>query len=83
MDTFSANRSLGFYDDERDFLVASLILKELVIDNIRLLSNNPHKVSALQQYGIKITERVPLIAPSGEHSNSYIKAKVDKAGHVF
>lgn len=83
VDTFSANRSLGFYDDERDFLAASLILKELKIESIRLLSNNPHKVSALQQYGIKVSERLPLVAPSGEHSHSYIKAKVDKAGHIF
>lgn len=83
MDTYEANNALGFADDERDFSIAAYILKSLGISKIRLLSNNPHKVTQLRKYGIAISKREPLIAKAGRYNKAYIAAKAKKAGHVF
>lgn len=83
MDTYEANHALGFESDERDFTAASSILKSLGIYNIKLLSNNPHKVSELEKHGITVSERVPLIVPAGKHNRAYIAAKARKAGHFL
>jgi GTP cyclohydrolase II len=83
MDTYEANHALGFEGDERDFTAASSILKALGISNIKLLSNNPHKMAELEKHGIIIAQRVPLIAPTGEHNRAYIAAKAQKAGHLL
>ena len=83
MDTFEANVALGFAEDARDFSVAAAMLKQVGAHSIRLLTNNPHKVEALNQAGIDVRERVPLIAPGNVHSHAYIAAKAKKAGHIF
>ncbi len=83
LDTYEANQALGFSSDERDFSAAASILRALGISKIRLLSNNPHKVSELRKLGITISRREPLIAVAGKHNKKYLSAKAKKAGHIF
>ena len=80
-DTFSANQQLGFEEDERDFSIASAILKTMGHSHIRLLTNNPDKLSAFTDAGITVTERVPLNVASSPHNHAYIEAKKIKRGH--
>jgi GTP cyclohydrolase II len=83
VDTYEANLMLGYEEDERDFSIAAAILKKLNIGSIRMLTNNPHKMKSLEKQGIKISERLPLIAESGAHNHAYISAKAKKSGHQF
>lgn len=83
MDTYEANHALGFAHDERDFTIAASILKALGIGKIKLLSNNPHKVSELRKLGIIIAKREPLITKIGKHNKDYMTAKAKKAGHIL
>ncbi|MEZ5690131.1 MAG: GTP cyclohydrolase II [Rickettsiales bacterium] len=83
MDTYEANNTLGFADDERDFNIAVLILKHLGFDKIKLLSNNPRKVTELRKYGITISKRIPIVTKTGKHNERYMKAKKEKAGHML
>jgi GTP cyclohydrolase II len=80
-DTVDANLRLGFADDERDFAVAARMLEKLGRGTIRLLTNNPRKVEALEAEGIKVVERVPLKVEAGDHSRAYLAAKRDRSGH--
>mgnify|MGYP000978257438 CR=1 FL=1 len=80
-DTYQANHMLGFDDDDRDFSIALTILEKLAIRKIRLLTNNPQKISALEKSGLTIVARVPLIAGSNPHNADYIRAKSQKHGH--
>lgn len=82
VDTYEANRMLGFDEDERDFAIAAAILKKLGIKKIRLLTNNPLKIEALEKQGITISERRPLIAQGSTHNHSYLASKAS-AGHRF
>jgi GTP cyclohydrolase II len=83
LDTVEANERLGFKADQREFALPAEILKALGVSRVRLLSNNPDKVAALQNGGITVTERVPCeIAPSA-HSEDYLKTKKEKLGHLF
>ncbi len=81
VDTYEANLMLGFDEDERDFSIAAAILKKLNATTIRLLTNNPQKMAAIEKTGIKIAERVPLAAAPGKHNHGYLDAKSKKAGH--
>jgi GTP cyclohydrolase II len=83
MDTYEANLMLGFEEDERDFGIAAAILKKLNIGSIRMLTNNPHKMKSLEAQGIKISERIPLVAQRGAHNHAYMDAKAKKSGHQF
>jgi len=80
VDTYDANLMLGFEEDERDFSIAAAILKKLGVTTIRMLTNNPHKLAAMQKAGIGIAERLPLAAPPGKHNHGYLETK-GKAGH--
>lgn len=82
MDTVDANEFLGFDDDERPYGLAAKMLNELGIRKVKIITNNPRKVKALEQYGIQIKERVPLIIASHEHNDSYIETKFSKLGHM-
>ena len=82
-DTFTANLMLGYEEDERDFSIAAAILQSLGISSIRMLTNNPHKLSALEKAGIRVAERVPLVSTTRPHNHAYIEAKTKKAGHLF
>ncbi len=82
-DTFTANLMLGFDEDERDFAIASAMLKALGVSTIRMLTNNPSKLEALEKSGTTVSERVPLISETHPHNHAYIEAKAMKAGHLF
>lgn len=81
LDTVEANRCLGFEADLRDYSAAAQILRDLGVSNIRLLTNNPLKVSGLEKYGIAVAERVPLVIPPGEYNARYLEVKKQKLGH--
>jgi GTP cyclohydrolase II len=80
-DTVEANLRLGFEDDERDFSVAARMLDALGQAQVRLLTNNPRKVAALEALGIAVIERVPLKPPSNPHNRAYLATKRDRSGH--
>ena len=83
LDTVEANEKLGFKADHREFQLPVEILKALGVKQVRLLSNNPDKVGALERAGIRVTERVPCeIAPTS-HTEDYLKTKEEKLGHLF
>ena len=81
-DTVEANQRLGFESDERIFLPAAEILRQLGYRQVRLMTNNPDKVAALEQFGIAVTERVPHAFPSNDHNEFYLSTK-KKSGHLL
>jgi GTP cyclohydrolase II len=83
LDTVEANEKLGFKADHREFALPADILKSLGIKQVRLLSNNPDKVAALERAGIKVAERVPCEVEPHSHSENYLKTKKEKLGHLF
>ncbi len=80
-DTVDANLDLGLPADARHYGAATQILKDLGIEEVRLLTNNPDKVSSLEDYGIKVAERVPLTPHPNDHNLSYLLTKRDRMGH--
>jgi GTP cyclohydrolase II len=82
-DTLDANEQLGFDADERVYLPAAEMLRQLGFVTIRLLTNNPEKLAALQRYGIRITERVPHVFPSNGHNARYLRTKAVRSGHLL
>lgn len=83
LDTVEANEKLGFKADHREFALPAEILKALNVKVVRLLSNNPDKVAALENAGVRVAERVPCeVAPSA-HAEEYLKTKREKLGHLF
>ena len=82
-DTVEANHRLGFEDDERDFRIGAGVLKELGFSDVLLMTNNPAKVEMMQQCGIKVSERVPLIAGKNPLNTGYLKTKAKKSGHIL
>jgi GTP cyclohydrolase II len=83
LDTVEANERLGFKADQREFTLPAEILKNLGISRVRLLSNNPDKVAALEKAGIEVVERVPCEVAHTLHAEDYLKAKKEKLGHLF
>lgn len=83
LDTVEANMKLGFAPDLRQFGIGAQILYDLGVRQIRLLTNNPRKVIGLDGYGLKITERVPIQMPPGEHNEHYLRTKKEKLGHLI
>jgi GTP cyclohydrolase II len=82
-DTVDANEQLGFEADERVYQPAAEILRLLGFDQVRLLTNNPDKVAAVERHGIAVTERVPLVFSANEHNHSYLETKRARSGHLF
>lgn len=82
-DTIEANERLGLPDEARDFPVAARMLRLLGVTTIRLLTNNPAKVTALQAAGITVSERVPHQLPENPHNARYLATKRDRAGHLL
>jgi GTP cyclohydrolase II len=82
-DTLDANEQLGFDDDERVYLPAVQMLRQLGVGKVRLLTNNPAKVGALARHGIEVTERVSHVFPSNEHNRNYLLTKAKRSGHLF
>ena len=82
-DTVDANLQLGFDSDERNYLPAAQMLRMLGVDRVKLMTNNPAKVTALGNCDIEVVERVPHIYPSNQHNDAYLKVKAKKSGHLF
>lgn len=80
-DTVEANEQLGYEADERDYAVAAQMLVDLGIRRLRLLTNNPRKISGLQAFGLEILERMPLVLPGNEFNETYLATKKSKLGH--
>src|ERR1700723_4530652 len=83
LDTVQANERLGFKADHRDFALPAQMLKSLGVTEVRLLSNNPDKVEALERAGVKVVERVPCEVEFNAQSEAYLKTKKEKLGHLF
>jgi GTP cyclohydrolase II len=83
LDTVEANERLGFKNDYRDFALPAQILKALGVTRVRLLSNNPDKVEALERAGVHVVERVPCEVTPSPHAEEYLKTKKEKLGHLF
>ncbi|MCU1305926.1 MAG: ribA [Acidobacteriaceae bacterium] len=83
MDTVQANEHLGFKADHRGFELPAQVLVALGIKEVRLLSNNPEKVAAVEAAGVKVIERVPCEIAPQEHTMKYLKTKQEKLGHLF
>jgi GTP cyclohydrolase II len=81
-DTVQANMQLGFAPDARDYSMCAPMLSHLGISSLRLMTNNPIKVLALQKLGIEVTERLPLITGENSHNQLYLATKRDKLGHL-
>jgi GTP cyclohydrolase II len=83
LDTVEANERLGFKADHRDFALPAAILQALGVSSVRLLSNNPDKVAALERAGVRVAERVPCEVKPSAHAEEYLKTKKEKLGHIL
>ncbi len=83
LDTVEANEALGFPADLREYELASQILKDLNISEVELLTNNPRKMIALENNGIKVVKRSDLQVGKTEENKKYIETKIEKMGHIF
>ncbi|MBC8081123.1 MAG: GTP cyclohydrolase II, partial [Gorillibacterium sp.] len=83
LDTVDANIKLGFAPDLRDYGIGAQILKDLGVRKIRLLTNNPRKITGLEGYGLEVTERVPLEVDENEDNTRYLHTKQEKLGHLL
>jgi 3,4-dihydroxy 2-butanone 4-phosphate synthase / GTP cyclohydrolase II len=82
-DTVEANEILGFKADLRDYGIGAQILRSLGIEQIRLLTNNPKKISGLEGYGLQVIERLPIEMPAVEENRNYLQTKKQKLGHML
>lgn len=82
-DTVEANEKLGFEPDQRTYEIAVAVLKHFGLKTVRLLSNNPAKVSALEAAGIRVEERVPCKAVTSGQASAYLRTKKEKLGHLI
>jgi GTP cyclohydrolase II len=82
-DTVEANEQLGFEADLRSYELPGAILRYFGLDAVRLMSNNPEKIQALEDAGVRVTERVPAIVAPMESTEDYLRTKRDKLGHLF
>lgn len=83
LDTVDANVALGFPPDMREYGTGAGILRDLGLKRIRLMTNNPGKISGLEQYGIEITERVPIVITPNEYNGKYLDTKAQRMGHIL
>ncbi|SDS02049.1 GTP cyclohydrolase II [Polaribacter sp. KT25b] len=81
MNTIEANVHLGFAADERDYQIGTEILSKLSIQKVNLLTNNPEKIIGLEENGIQVIDRTPLIIPSNSFNKNYLDTKEKQMGH--
>lgn len=82
-DTVEANEQLGFPPDLREYGIGAQILSDLGVKNLRLLTNNPRKVTGLEAFGLNVTERVPIQVALDKENERYLRTKRDKLGHLL
>jgi len=82
-DTVEANEQLGFGADLREYAMCGDMLRHLGVTQVRLMTNNPKKVAAVEANGVQVVERVPLISGLNPHNESYMQTKTDKMGHLL
>jgi GTP cyclohydrolase II len=82
-DTVEANEQLGFEADLRGYELAGAILRFMGLRAVRLMSNNPEKIEALERAGVTVTERVPCIAAQMDSTDDYLRTKKEKLGHLL
>ncbi|GAB4407177.1 MAG: GTP cyclohydrolase II [Bryobacter sp.] len=82
-DTVEANEALGLGVDLRDYRLPGAICRYFGIAAVKLMSNNPDKIAALEQAGVRVAERVPIVAPQSEHAREYLAVKRQKLGHLL
>jgi len=82
-DTVEANERLGFESDLRSYELPGAILRHFSLTKVRLLSNNPEKVEAVERAGVQVVERIPCLADPVESSEAYLRTKKDKMGHLI
>ena len=82
-DTVEANEQLGFEADLRAYALAGAILRYFGLEAVRLMSNNPEKIQALERAGVRVAERVPAIVPPIESTEEYLRTKREKLGHLL
>jgi len=83
LDTVEANLRLGFMADKRDYGIGAQICRDLGLSRLRILTNNPKKISRLEVYGIQIVEQIPLRAEPGKHNVDYLRTKKYRFGHML
>jgi 3,4-dihydroxy 2-butanone 4-phosphate synthase/GTP cyclohydrolase II len=83
LDTVEANRALGFADDLRDYGLGAQILRDLGITKMRLMTNNPAKMVALEGYGLEVVERVPIEVTPRPENHRYMETKCRRMGHIL
>jgi 3,4-dihydroxy 2-butanone 4-phosphate synthase / GTP cyclohydrolase II len=83
MDTVEANLALGFKADQRDYGVGAQILADLGIHKMRLMTNNPKKMTSLSSYGLKIVEQLPITTKPNKYNKQYLQTKQKKMGHLL
>jgi GTP cyclohydrolase II len=82
-DTIEANEQLGFESDLRNYQLPGAILRYFGLTSIRLMSNNPEKIEAVERAGVRVAERVPIVADVLETRRAYLETKREKMGHLF
>ncbi len=82
LDTVDANLALGFRDDERDYAIAAHMLHTLQVRSIRLMTNNPNKIKQLEEFGVRVSGRVPHVMPPNAHNRAYLETKARRSGHL-
>lgn len=82
-DTVEANEQLGFAADSREYEICQPMLDHFGVRKLRLMTNNPRKVSALESLGYEVVERLPIQTGLNRHNESYLAAKVSKLGHLL
>ena len=82
-DTVEANERLGFAADQREYSICLPMLDHLGIHSLKLMTNNPRKVNALEGFGIRIAERKPLLTGLNPHNRNYLRTKAGKLGHML
>lgn len=83
MDTVEANLALGFAADERDFSIAAEILALNGVHRVRLMTNNPSKIEALEKAGVQVSERIALLPSVQQENSRYLKTKIQKMRHLI
>lgn len=83
MDTVEANEHLGFKPDQREYGIGAQMLSDIGVTHMRLITNNPSKRVGLVAHNLEVVDRVPLVIPSNEHNEPYLRTKEEKLGHIF